>query len=161
MKSADITKVKVFFIGIEKSKCSPYFEALKLKKKYPNNVEIINTVDVQTAINYQLSAAILLNFIAGDPSKGLIGAKAYSYAATKNPTLAIPEIENKNSPFFPNRNIQTIALNKNEVFEILIKKYSEYLQGISIKTDITESEINLLSRKSNANKLSNFILDTC
>ncbi|MDG1841316.1 MAG: glycosyltransferase [Crocinitomicaceae bacterium] len=161
IKSVDNTKIKVFFIGVEKWKCTPYFDVLEIKKEFPNNVEIINTVDIQTATNYQLSATILLNFIAGDPSKGLIGAKAYSYAATKNPTLVIPEISNKNSPFFPNRDIQTIAVNENQVFEFLSGKYFKYLQGISFKTDITEAEINLLSRKSNAQKLSNFILNIC
>ena len=161
MKSVGNKKIKVFFVGIEKWKCNPYFEALKIKKKYPNNVEIINTVDIQTATNYQLSAAVLLNFIAGDPSKGLIGAKAYSYAATKNPTLVIPEISNKNSPFFPNRNIQTIAVNEQQVFEFLNDKYAKHLQSVSLKTNITDKEINSFSRKSNAKKLSNFILNTC
>lgn len=161
MKSVDNTKIKVFFVGVEKWKCTPYFEVLKIKNKYPNNLEIINTVDIQTATNYQLSAAILLNFIAGDPSKGLIGAKAYSYAATKNPTLVIPEISNKNSPFFPNRDIQTIAVNDKQVFEFLNDKYALHLQNTSLKTNITDNEINSLSRKSNARKLSNFILNTC
>lgn len=157
----DKKKVKVFFVGIEQWKCTPYFEVLEMKNRFPNNIELINTVDIQTAINYQISASILLNFIPGNPSKGLISAKAYSYAATKNPTLVIPEVPNKDSPFFPNRNIQTIAVNEREVFEYLNFKYSNYLQGKCLKTNITDAEINSLSRESNAQKLCDFILNIC
>lgn len=161
IKSVGKTKTKVFFVGIEKWKCKPYYEVQEMKGEFPENIEIIDTVDTQTATDYQLSASILLNFIAGDPSKGLIGAKAYAYAATRKPTLVIPEISNKNSPFFPDRDIQTIAVNESQVFEFLNEKYSEFIQGQSLKTDITDTEINSLSRKSNAQKLSDFILKKC
>ena len=157
MESEKKIKVKVYFVGIEKSKCTPYFDVLSLEKEYPKHIEIINSVDIQTATNYQLSASVLLNFIPGDPSKGLIGAKACPYAATRKPTLLIPEIPSKNSPFFPNRNIQNIAINGLEVFEFLNDKYNQFYKNKNINTDISDEEIFKLSRKYNAKKLANFI----
>lgn len=105
-----------------------------------------------------MSGNILLNFIAGDPSKGLIGAKAYSYASTRNPTLVIPEIANKNSPFFPHRDIQEIATNEDEVFEFLFQKFKLFNSSKDYYTSITEKEIFSISRENNSNRLAMFIL---
>jgi len=160
MKSVDNTKIKVFFVGVEKWKCTPYFEVLKIKNKYPKNIEIINTVDIQTATNYQISATILLSFIPGDPAKGIIGAKSYSYASTGKPILLIPETPNKNSPFFSGRTIQTIAINGNEVFTFLKKKFNDFEKNKILKTDITIEEIARLSRKHKAKIMANWLLKT-
>lgn len=150
--------IRIYFVGIEKTKCSPYYKAIEMKKEYKNITKIINQVDIQTATNYQISSTILLNFIPGDPSKGIIGAKSYSYAATGKPILLIPEIPNRNSPFFPGRNIQNIAVDENEVFIYLSNKYIEFEKNQEIKTDISKEEIIKLSRKFKANELAQWIL---
>ena len=150
--------VRIYFVGIEKTKCSPYYKAIEMKKEYKNIIKIIDQVDIQTATNYQISSTILLSFIPGDPSKGIIGAKSYSYAATGKPILLIPEIPNKNSPFFPGRNIQNIAVDENEVFIYLSNKFIEFEKNQEIKTDISKEEIIKLSRKFKANELAQWIL---
>lgn len=150
--------VRIYFVGIEKTKCSPYYKAIEMKNEYKNIIKIIDQVDIQTATNYQISSTILLNFIPGDPSKGIIGAKSYSYAATGKPILLIPEIPNRNSPFFPGRNIQNIAVDENEVFIYLSNKYIEFEKNQEIKTDISKEEIIKLSRNFKANELAEWIL---
>ena len=105
IKSVNKSNIQVYFVGIEKMKCKPYYDALTFQKNNYKHVTIIESVDMQKATDYQMSSTILLSLIPGDPSKGIIGAKSYSYAATGKPILLIPEIPNKNSPFFPERDI--------------------------------------------------------
>ena len=153
--------IMIYFVGCEKRKCSPYFKVLEMKKEFSKNITILKQVNVQTATNYQVSASILLNFIAGDPSKGLIGAKSYSYAATKNPILTVPEVPNKNSPFFPKRDIQEIAINPEEVYLFLNDKFHSFKKSENLKTSITEDEIFQISREHNSHILCNFINNKC
>lgn len=152
--------IKVYFVGIETSKCTPYYDALLFQKENKAHVKIISSVDVQKAADYQISASILLSFIPGDPSKGIIGAKSYSYASTGKPILLIPEIPNKNSPFFSGRKVQTIAINGNEVFTFLKEKFKDFEKNKILKTDISKEEIERLSRKHNAKIMANWILKT-
>lgn len=157
ISSVKTKNIKVYFVGIEKKKFKSYYDILKLKKKFPSIVKIISQVDIQTATNYQISASVLVNFIAGDPATGLIGAKAYSYAATGNPTLTIPEIKNRKTLFFPNRDIHKIAVNAFEVKEYLEERYKMYRDKKSLKTSITKEEIYSISREYYSNLLISFI----
>jgi hypothetical protein len=146
------------FIGIN----SHYNQAVKLAFElgalYPDQVEIIDRVPVEEAIRYQMESTILLNLIAGDPSKGLVGAKCYSYAATKKPILSVSLINNKDTFFFKGRNIHTIVTNEREFEEYLSEKFEEFKSGVSMLTDITDEETFRLSREYNANKLVNLII---
>jgi hypothetical protein len=152
-------KVHVYFIGIEVlvNQATKAVELLKLK--FPNNVHVLPKMSQKKVANYQINANILLNFIAGDPSKGLIGAKSYVYAATKKPILTIPSIKNSNSPFFPGRKIQYVATSSVDVENFIREIYIEFSNGIIRKSDITEQEIFMLSREFNANKMTNFIFN--
>lgn len=152
-------KVKIYFVGTETQPCTPYFKVLELKKEMPELVHIVDRVAPQVAVNYQYSASLLLNFIAGDPGKGLIGAKSYSYAATKNPILTIPEIPNKNSSFFPSRDIQFTAINSQEVVSFLKINFNLFEKGATLKTSITDEEIYSISREFGCEKLATFIKD--
>lgn len=152
--------VQLLFIGTEYQKNNAYHKIKEFSEEHTSIVQMIDRVDMQTAINYQTSAQVLLNFIAGDPSKGLIGAKAYSYAATRVPTLTVPHIANKNSPFFPNRDIQHIATTPNEISDFLTKTYLLYQKGKTVKTSITDEEIYLISREYQTKKLTEFIQTT-
>lgn len=158
IKSINKSNIQVHFVGIEKFKCTPYYDALTFQRNNYRHVNIIESVNMQKAIDYQISSTILLSFIPGDPSKGIIGAKSYSYAATGKPILLIPEIPVRNSPFFPSRNIQNIAVDENEVFIYLKNTYKEFEKNKEIKTDISEDEIKKLSRKYKANEMANWIL---
>lgn len=149
--------IQIYFIGIESLTNMATKVVEKLANEFPENVTILNRMTQKEVANYQMNANVLLNFIAGDPSKGLIGAKSYVYAATKNPILTIPSIKNSSSTFFPGRNIQHIALNHHEVSNYLNEIYSDYLNGIIRKTNISEDEIYQITREYNAYKMIDFI----
>ena len=146
-------RIQLRFVGIQNIFNQAVEKALLLKETFPNHVEILERVPIAEALKLQLESTILLNLIAGDPSKGLVGAKCYSYAATKNPILSVSLIDNKNSFFFPNRNIHTVAYTKEEINNFLCNYFEHYLNGIEIKTDISEDEIFKLSREYNSKKL--------
>lgn len=157
LKSKD--KIHLYFIGTETLDNQATQEVENLKKKFNDNVHILPKMSQKLVANYQANANLLLNFIAGDPSKGLIGAKSYVYAATKKPILTIPSIKNANSPFFPGRNTQFIALSEIEVSEFLIEIYVDFINGNIRRNDLSEQEIFMLSREYNANKMINFMFN--
>jgi len=156
-KHNKIQTIQLYFIGIESLTNMATKVVEQLAIEYPENVSILKRMSQKEVANYQMNANVLLNFIAGDPSKGLIGAKSYVYAATKNPILTIPSIKNSSSTFFPERDIQFIAINHHEVSNYLNEVYSDYLQGIIRKTNITEDEIYQITREYNAYKMIDFI----
>jgi hypothetical protein len=150
-------KIKVHFIGTEVSSNMATESLKRFKIKFPNNIIIEKSKSTQEIAQYQMNANILLNLIAGDPEKGLIGAKSYNYAVTRNPILTIPSIKNKVSAFFPGRDIQFVATNPKEVFEFLEFHYLNYIKKIQWKSSLTDKEQFELSRKYNAEKLLKFI----
>jgi hypothetical protein len=152
-------RIKVHFLGTESQSNQATQTIEKLKQQFPNNVEIETRKSPKSIAQYQLHANVLLNLIAGDPEKGLIGAKSYNYAVTRNPILTIPQIKNKKSPFFPDRDIQYIAISSVEVEDFLLEKYLLFLKGIHWQSSLTESEKYLLSREYNAEKLAKFIFN--
>jgi hypothetical protein len=153
------SEIQLYFIGIESLKNQATKAVELLAKKFPNNLNILKKMSQKVVANYQANANLLLNFIAGDPEKGLIGAKSYVYAATRNPILTIPSIKNSKSPFFPGRNIQFVAISGSEVSMYLKDIYSDFLAGKERKSDINDDEIFMLSREYNANKMINFIFN--
>ncbi len=149
--------IKVYFIGIETYHNIATELVHKMAEKYPLNVILEKRKDTTTIAQYQLHANVLLNLIAGDPEKGLIGAKSYNYAVTRNPILTIPQVKNKKSSFFPDRDIQFIACTNNEVYEFLSKQFSLFKNGVKTKTNLSDKERYLLSREYQSEKLINFI----
>lgn len=145
--------IRLKFVGIESQMNKAVLKAYELKEKFPLHVTIEGRVPIEKAIEYQLESTVLLNLIAGDPSKGLVGAKCYSYAATKNPILSVSLFDTKETFFFPGRNIHTIATNADEVFQFLLDIYQKFELNNSTKTDISDHEIFSLSRESNTKKL--------
>jgi len=150
-------KVKVLFAGIDAYQNQAVEEAYKLRDRYPKNVEILKHLPLKEAILYQKKASVLLNLIAGDPSKGLIGAKCYIYAAVKKPILSIPFIKSKTTPFFMNRDIHTIAVSKEEVAQFLQNKYDLFENKSCLKTSITNQEIFQLSREYQTQQFISFL----
>ena len=151
------SKIKVHFIGTEVSSNMATVTLANLKNKYPQNIILEQTKSTKDIAQFQLHANLLLNLIAGDPEKGLIGAKSYNYAVTKNPILTISSIKNRKSAFFPDRDIQFIAIDGNEVFNFLDLHYSNLLEGKKWKSSLSEIEKYELSRKYNTEKLIQFI----
>lgn len=149
--------IKIFFIGIENQKNQSYSKVLKMQKLYPEYIIVEKSKSSEDIAQYQLFAHVLLNLIAGDPSKGLIGAKSYNYAVTRNPILTIPQIKERHSPFFPDRDIQTIALSPAEVRDFLLIHYEYFSENIRKNSSLTDEERFKLSREYNTKKLAAFI----
>lgn len=149
--------IKVYFIGTEVNENMATQQLAKMKIKFPENIIIEKSKSSSEIAQYQIHAHILLNLIAGDPEKGLIGAKSYNYAITKNPILTIPNIKNNKSVFFPNRDIQFIALSAQDVCDFLNKYYYLFKKGIKWESSLTEIEKYKLSRRYSTEKLVKFI----
>ena len=152
-------KVKVYFIGTEGYINQATLKLHELHAKFPDNIVLLTRKKPAEIAAYQQHAHLLLNLIAGDPSLGLIGAKSYNYAITRRPTLTIPHILNRSSPFFSGRDIQTVVLSSEEVTSQLLFHYDSFLVGNSVSTSITEDEVYTLSREFNAEKLVQFIVN--
>ena len=150
---------KVYFIGTEGNRNQATSKLDELKALYPENILLLPRKSPVEIAAYQNHAHVLLNLIAGDPSKGLIGAKSYNYAITKNPILTLPHIPSRTSSFFPGRDIQHIALHPKEISDFLLKHAESLTQGNILNSSISPPEIHQLSRSYNAEKLVNFI--TC
>ena len=153
------TNIQLYFIGIETLSNQATKAVEFLVEKFPENVNILKKMSQKKVANYQVNANLLLNFIAGDPEKGLIGAKSYVYAATRNPILTSPSIKNAKSPFFPGRDIQFIAVSPIEITNYIKDLYVEFTKGATRKSNISDQEIFMLSREYNANKMINFMFN--
>jgi glycosyltransferase involved in cell wall biosynthesis len=153
----DKTIVSVQFIGILSSVNQCVKDTLRLKERYPENIEIFDNMEYDKVISYQKNASVFLNLIAGDPSLGFLGAKCYQYAALKKPILSVPLVKNNESSFFPNRDINYIAVNKTQVFNFLMKYYNEFVLNKPIQTSINDEEIFLISRENKTKELTSFL----
>lgn len=149
--------ISLLFIGTENNHNQATKEIQSLIDEYPNNVRTLPRVSPEMIAKYQFHSELLLNFIAGDPSKGLIGAKSYSYAASRTPILTIPSINSKQSEFFPNRDIQHIAFTEEEIYEYLKYMVSSFKKNGSYTTSITKNELYEISQKNKTNQLVKFI----
>jgi glycosyltransferase involved in cell wall biosynthesis len=64
----DKTIVSVQFIGILSSVNQCVKDTLRLKERYPENIEIFDNMEYDKVISYQKNASVFLNLIAGDPA---------------------------------------------------------------------------------------------
>lgn len=151
------SRIKVYFIGIEGYSNQATDSVYKYQKKFESHIFVEKKKNSTEIAQYQLHANLLLNLIAGDPEKGLIGAKSYNYAVTGNPILTIPNTFSKTSPFFPGRDIQYIANTPSEVNEFLKMTFQRFCSGSNYKTSITPDEIFKLSREYTVKRLVSFV----
>jgi len=149
--------IQLQFIGIDSQDNQAVALVRELVNMFPQHCSIKPRVSMAESIQIQSSSRILLNLIAGDPSKGLVGAKVYSYAAVKRPILSITSHSNMRTFFFEGRNIHTVVNSGEGVLNFLEKYYVFYKQGITFETDIYEDEIRKLSREYNVKLLSQYL----
>lgn len=140
-------QLKVKFIGITLKPSSNIQLIKEFQKKHPKTIEIIDTISHAEAIKAQLSSTLLLKFDYTGQHLGLLGAKLYEYAATKRPILTVLSIENKQTTFFPNRNVQYMVTNKHEICNTIENLYHNFIEGRIIESDLTQEEIYSFSRE--------------
>jgi hypothetical protein len=138
---------EVLFIGIESSAERPLNKILTLSGKYPDIIKVLPSVAPEVAAVYQLKASALLCLVAGSQANGLMGAKLYAYAATRNPIITIPSEPGGSTDFFPGRDIQGFAFSADEFVDLVRTYYARHLIGESLKTSITSEEIFSISRE--------------
>lgn len=141
------SNIQLQFVGIDSQTNMATKKAHELCSMFPNNVKILKRVSVKESIKMQLESCLLINLIAGDPSKGLIGAKCYSYAATKRPILSITNSKNIDTFFFKGRSVHTVVNSESGIYEYLKSYYEVYKSGKKIETDIRDEEVFKLSRE--------------
>ena len=126
-------------------------------KEYPNNFVIINRLPHEACIQQQKAATLLLNFILGAQSNGLIGAKTYELISMKKPILVLPCNKETNPPLFPNANIQTFAYSAQEVEDYLTYYFNLFLNKEDFKINLSDKNLFEISRENQAIKLGNHL----
>ena len=154
----DIEPVKIYFIGIEQSLNQATRTIYDFAIKYPEVFIFLPRMSPVKVASFQYYANLLLSFIPGDPEKGIIAAKTYVYASTRNPILTIPTVKNNKSPFLPNRNVQFIATTEQEICQYILHVYQLFNKNLSVKNDLTDDEVFKLSREYSSMKMLKFIL---
>lgn len=139
--------LKTRFIGIELKPSETTQIAINAANEYRDLFEVVPPVSHERAIQYQFESHVLLKFDFTGQMKGMLGAKLYEYAATRNPILTVLSIEDKRTPFFPNRSVQFMTSNKEEVKAVLRNLYVKFKAGEPIKNDLSEEEVYSLSRE--------------
>lgn len=139
--------VEVLFVGIE-SGAEPAVRRIRaLSREFSHIVKVVPSVAPDVAANFQSNASILICLVAGSQAKGVMGAKLYSYAATRNPIVSVPCEPGSLTDFFPGRDIQRFAFNSEELVDALRMYYARHLAGESLKTSITDQEMFSISRE--------------
>lgn len=118
-----------------------------LQKDFPSHVLLTDTVSHEMSLRYQLSASLLLKFNMAAQIDGFYGGKLYEYAATGIPILTVLNDDNKETNFFPGRDIQQFASNETEIIDIIKTKLSIFRKGESLSTSITSEEVFAISRE--------------
>jgi hypothetical protein len=149
--------IQFVFVGITHAMNNSVVKILNLKDLYPDNIIILDRVSSEEAAMLQLKATVLLSFIAGSQAKGLIGAKTYGYAATKNPILVISNESGSDTEFFPGRDIQLFTFTADEAADVLESLYNKFLRGENITTSITDEEIFTISREYQVKRLAGLL----
>jgi hypothetical protein len=140
-------KVIVQFYGIDIQYNNAVNDVEQLKNQFPENIMIHPQISQVEAIVKQIEAHVLLNFIPGDVSKGIVGAKTYSYAYTRNFILTIPDITNKNTEFFPDSNAQYFALNADEVANALMHQFNLFQDNKRFVSNLSDHELESITRE--------------
>lgn len=150
IKKGKRKEVLVKFIGINLFPNENVSKVIKFSEKYPENLVVLPKLSHRECIVEQKKASVLLSFILGTQSEGVIGAKTYEYLAIKKPIIVIPLKEEKNPPLFPDRSIQHFAYSSEDIETLLERFYNQFKEGENLTTDITNEELNDISRKKNA-----------
>lgn len=149
--------ILVKFIGIEISLNKNVSKIIEFSNKFPKNLVIMSRMSQRDSIFEQKKASVLLNFIPGTQTEGIIGGKTYEYLAIKKPILVIPFKEEKNPPLFPDRNFQYFAYSTEQIESLLEKFHNSFEKGEELTTDITNHELYDISRRKQAIILAEYL----
>jgi glycosyltransferase involved in cell wall biosynthesis len=150
-------EIDALFVGISQRRNRAVDEILRLAEEFPRTVKVLDRVPLREAARHQARGTVLLSFIAGSQSRGLFGAKTYSYAATRNPILVVPNDGGRETSFFPGRDIQRFALDADEVNEALSGWYERFQRGEPLRTSITDDEVFSLSCERQVGRLAEML----
>lgn len=157
LSKIDKKRIQCVFIGITHQSNKNTAHIIQMVKCRPQNYKLIQRVSHKEALTYQANAQILLKFSMDSQQRMGLGAKLSEYAATKNPVLTVMSVNNKETPFFPNRNIQVLCVNELEIETFILEHFNSWKQGVPIKTDISETEIYKMSRRYQTEQLASII----
>lgn len=147
------TSFLIQFIGIETGVGNAAQKILAIAQKYPKYFQIIPRVPSAVAAKYQINATVLLSLLPGSQARGVMGAKTYGYAVSRNPIITILTTSEVETDFFPERDIQTLVFSAQEFFDVLMTYYKRHQKGDPLTTSITAEEIFSISREYQTSRL--------
>ncbi len=150
-------RIKIKFVGINLKPSDNTELVHSFQLKYPNLIEVIDAVSHIESIRYQLSSTLLLKFDYTGQHQGMLGAKLYEYAATKKPILTVLSIKNKETTFYPNRNIQYMVTSSDEIVKVVKSLYDKHCRGEIVESDLSDDEIFSFSRTHKIKELTKII----
>lgn len=152
----EVGNIVVEFIGVD-IKPSSTLEELKQFQLKNEWVKIVPPVENKDSLQYQLNADLLLKFDFTGQAYGLLGAKLYEYAATRNKIMTVLSVNDKRTTFFPNRDIQILCFGVDEIYEELNNCYNEWRKHNLLISDIKTTEITELSSEYKIEKFASWL----
>jgi Glycosyl transferase 4-like domain len=147
------TSFLIQFVGIESGDGNAAQKILAMAQKYPRYFQVIPRVPPAVAAKYQINATVLLSLLPGSQARGVMGAKTYGYAVSRNPIITILTTAEVETDFFPERDIQTLVFSAQEFFDVLVTYYRKHQKGDPLTTSITDKEIFGISREYQTSRL--------
>lgn len=147
------TSFLIQFVGIESGIENAAQKILAMAQKYPKYIQVIPRVPPAVAAKYQINATVLLSLLPGSQARGVMGAKTYGYAVSRNPIITILTTSEVETDFFPKRDIQTLVFSAQEFFDVLRSYYRKHQKGDPLTTSITAEEIFGISREYQTSRL--------
>lgn len=125
--------------------CPPRLKAMfdAFQLKHPDNIQFIDHLKNEEAIQEQMNATLLLKFNVFEQTKDHFGKKLYEYAASGKQVISInsePHFSNKNG-FFEDHPFQFFCNNAQEVQSLIASKYNEWNAGDQLSNGINISEM--------------------
>lgn len=152
----EVGNIIVEFIGVD-IKPSITLEELKQFQLKNEWVKIIPPVENKDSLQYQLNADLLLKFDFTGQAYGLLGAKLYEYAATRNKIMTVLSVNDKRTTFFPNRDIQILCFGVEEIYRELKNCYTQWSIDKQLISDINTDEITELSSEFKIEKFASWL----
>lgn len=154
---SETPEAKMVFVGID---IKPNRKTIKIHKwsSLNDQVEIIDPVTNSKAIEYQLKSHVLLKFDLTGQSTGILGSKMYEYAATKIPIITILSVMDFETTFFPNKKVQKLTYSRSQILDALREIYKTYKNGIQVQNELTDFDIEQMSRSYHIKNLCDKVL---
>jgi glycosyltransferase involved in cell wall biosynthesis len=147
----------ILFIGVQLRPSKHSKKIFDLKRLYPNQIEVLDSMPQSELFSILKASQILLKFTVTETSPDAQSGKMYDYFAVKKPILHVIGGEAKDRSMFPNAKIEHFVRSQQEVRIKIEELYKIWKMNGDLTTEISDENIDSISRAGNAKILRNII----